>query len=234
MLLVVAPTLLLTQTLQGQPSEVKSEYRRQWRRSISFVDSQIGEWKPVFEEFGVDTRVALSVVFPEMVRYTVIRDRIETAALRALYVSYGDEYADFSIGRFQMKPGFAQTVERMWSGSSLRGTCGIYFDLADAVDVRRRRIERLTDPIWQVRYLSIFMRIMYERFPQLNDIPLDEQVRFCATAYNFSPEASRENIEQRDTLVGWHTALWPLPSTHRYCYADIAQLFFEEYFEGEK
>lgn len=51
-----------------------------------------------------------AIVFPEIMRYNGLKDGIETESLRTLYVQFGEDYADFSIGLFQMKPCFAQQL----------------------------------------------------------------------------------------------------------------------------
>ena len=52
-----------------------------------------------------------AILFPELIRYSVYKDFFETQALELLYIDYGKKTADFSIGRFQMKPSFAEAVE---------------------------------------------------------------------------------------------------------------------------
>jgi len=54
----------------------------------------------------------LSIVFPELIRFNAIQDKIETFALQSLYVKYGKDYANFSVGPFQVKPSFAESLEK--------------------------------------------------------------------------------------------------------------------------
>ena len=66
----------------------------------------------IFPEFGIRTELAVAVVFPELVRYSALMDFMETTAVKALYQQKGVKGADFSIGRFQMKPSFVADLER--------------------------------------------------------------------------------------------------------------------------
>jgi hypothetical protein len=51
-----------------------------------------------------ETRIALAVVFPEIIRFSALEDAIQVRGLKVLYVQYGRAYMNFSVGRFQMKP----------------------------------------------------------------------------------------------------------------------------------
>ena len=85
----------------------------------------------IFPEFGIRTELAVAVVFPELVRYSALMDFMETTAVKALYQQKGVKGADFSIGRFQMKPSFVEDLERQWMRTEWRHEYGIYFDLSE-------------------------------------------------------------------------------------------------------
>ena len=102
-----------------------------WTSAAQFVHEHHAAWKPLFEEFGVDARLAEAIVFPELIRYSRWQDEIETAAVNGLYVLQGTSGANFSIGRFQMKPSFAEEVEAAWNQSALAKEYGFVFNLQD-------------------------------------------------------------------------------------------------------
>lgn len=54
----------------------------------------------------------LSIVFPEIIRWNEFQDVIEISADRTLYVNGGSKLGDFSLGSFQMKPSFIESLER--------------------------------------------------------------------------------------------------------------------------
>ncbi len=113
------------------------EFGDDWTSAVQFIDAHHTAWKPLFEEFGVDARLAEAIVFPELIRYSRWQDEIETAAVNGLYVLQGTSGANFSIGRFQMKPSFAEEVEAAWNQSALAKEYGFVFNLQDGVEARR-------------------------------------------------------------------------------------------------
>ncbi len=112
---------------------------------------------------GRDPAFVLAIVFPELIRYAQLRDRIEMLALSTLYVQYGDKYADFSVGRFQMKPSFARQIEEDCP-EVFRKRLGIAGQ--DPVSDRRERLDRLRKPESQLCYLLCFCEIMDQRFKE--------------------------------------------------------------------
>lgn len=80
---------------------------------------------------GLFPDLAKAIVFPEVIRYSVIRNKLELHGLFTLYVQYGERYSDFSVGYFQMKPSFARQLELdVFTGDS-RGRFRNVIDTAD-------------------------------------------------------------------------------------------------------
>lgn len=156
----------------------QKEFGDDWTQAAAFVKKHHEEWRQEFDIFGVDCRVAEAIVFPELIRYSMWQDEIERAAVNGLYVMKGREGADFSIGRFQMKPSFAEEVEQAWNRSSLSKEYGFVFNLQSNNEARRSRIRRLSTMEGQCRYLAIFIRLLQQRHPQLSQQPTKDQVRF--------------------------------------------------------
>ena len=197
-----------------------------WVEAERYISEHYDEWKQEFDPFGVDSRMAEAVVFPELIRYSMWKDEIERTAVNGLYVSKGREGANFSIGRFQMKPSFAEEVEQAWNRSSLSKEYGFSFNLADNNEARRSRIRRLSTMRGQCRYLAIFIRLQQQHHPQLSQLTLKEQVRILATAYNRSFSASWQSLCKMQHERHFHTDIIKTRSTRLYCYADIASAFF--------
>ena len=63
-------------------------------------------------KFHHENDFVTAIVYPELLRYNYIQDFIETSGLELLYMHYGAKTADFSIGHFQMKPSFAEHIEK--------------------------------------------------------------------------------------------------------------------------
>ena len=136
-----------------------------WTDAERYVIEHHEAWKKEFDVFGVDARLAEAVVFPELIRYSFWKDEIEKVAVNGLYVKKGRDGADFSVGRFQMKPSFAEKVERTWNSSPLAQEYGFSFNIADNAEARRSRVLRLGTEEGQCRsasWLSL-CQIQYER-----------------------------------------------------------------------
>ena len=172
--------------------------------------------------------MALAVVFPEIIRFKSLEDRIQRRALKVLYVQYGRKYADFSVGHFQMKPTFAEQIERdydrLFSAEEKTAADIVPFDTADSAQERKERVVRLDDLQWQVRYLRLFMMIMGKLYQgQAFDDDL-EKLRFYATAYTTGYAKGEKTIRRMMPARHFHAQL--LFPKARYSYADISVFFF--------
>jgi hypothetical protein len=204
----------------------QKEFGDDWTQAEKFVKEHRTEWKQIFEEFEVDADIATAIVFPELIRYSRWQDAIETAAVNGLYISGGKEKANFSIGRFQMKPSFAEEIDEEWNKSKLAREFNFLFDTRDASDARRNRLKRLGTLEGQCRYLAIFIRLMFLRHPRLQTLPKEQQIRFLATAYNRSHTASWEQNLRMQKQCHFHTDMIKTRSTKTYRYSDIAVTFY--------
>lgn len=197
-----------------------------WTDAEQYIREHHEDWEKEFDLFGVDSRMAEAIVFPELIRYSRWKDEIEKVAVNGLYVIKGREGADFSVGRFQMKPSFAEDVERAWNSSPLAQEYGFSFNLADNAEARRSRVRRLSTEEGQCRYLAIFIRLQQLRLPQLRQVSKKQQVRILATAYNRSISASWQSLCQMQHERHFHTDVIKTRNTRFYCYSDIAARFF--------
>lgn len=141
-----------------------------------------------------------SLVFPEVMRYNCIKDGIETESLRTLYVQLGEEYANFSIGLFQMKPTFAIEVEekaKQYLPDSIYRELQLPYTAIDEADIRQERVDRLEDVDWQMIYLTAFICICKETYKQkifANEI---EKLQWFATIYNAGFDKTDDYIKQK-------------------------------------
>ena len=193
-----------------------------WTSAINYVKEHHDEWSREFEQFDVDPRLAVAIVFPELIRYSMWQDEIERAAVNGLYVSKGTDGANFSIGRFQMKPSFAEEIDAEWNQSTLSREFNFLFDTRDASDARRNRLKRLGTLEGQCRYLAIFIRLMYLRHPRLQTLSKEDQIRFLATAYNRDHTVSWEQNLKMQKQRTFHTDMIKTRSTKTYRYCDIS------------
>ena len=175
-----------------------------------------------------DTRIALSVVFPELIRFSALEDDIQVRGLKVLYVQYGRSYANFSVGRFQMKPSFAETLEadaaRLFGRRERAALHLPAFERGDTPALRERRVRRLDDLEWQVWYLRLFMRVMGKRYAAAARSSPEDTLRFYATAYNTGYAAGEAAIRRRFGRRLFHVARFAPAETYEY--ADVALFHF--------
>ncbi|MBK9358038.1 MAG: hypothetical protein IPN08_11705 [Bacteroidales bacterium] len=98
---------------------------------------------------------AYGIIFPGLVKYSAIKDVMETGATRMLYVQSGRKYSHYEVGRFQMKPSFAELIERNVTRQKMTTQ---KFDLKNTSKARGERARRLDSQEWQLRYLVMFIR----------------------------------------------------------------------------
>ena len=222
-------TMLWLLLILGNATAFSTNYPKvfgdDWTSAVQFVNEHHAAWKPLFDEFGVDVRLAEAIVFPELIRYSRWQDEIEKAAVNGLYIVKGTKGANFSIGRFQMKPSFAEEVEPAWNQSALAKEYGFVFNIQDRVEARRSRIRRLGTLEGQCRYLAIFIRLQFLRHPQLNQLKLKEQAGMLATIYNRSFFTTWEQARHLRHRRSFHTEMITTGHNKKYCYADISQAF---------
>ena len=143
--------------------------------------------------------IMIAVVFPEIIRYSLVRDLIETKSLELGYVHEGKDFVDFSIGRFQMKPSFAENLERVLHSSpelSERHAALAQYGGKSTQTARKKRLQRLKKLNGQLAYLKAFYDVVRERFPGLKKRSLPYQVQFFAAAYNHGFMSDRQEVEK--------------------------------------
>lgn len=213
---------------ETEKSETKAE-QLDLREADAYVADHRAVWQSIWQDLDVDPCLAEAVIYPELIRYSYWQDEMEKAAVSGSYVSLGNLGADFSVGHFQMKISWVERLERRWMKEPLHRQLEIYFDLRESRFARKDRLNRLMDEsFWQPLYVALFLRLLYIDYPDLKDLPMVEQVRLCATAYNNGAHLPGPSLGELDRLYQWsslssfHTDLVPTPLTRMYCYAEIA------------
>jgi|WetSurSiteA1Bulk_404760.scaffolds.fasta_scaffold05654_3 hypothetical protein len=174
---------------------------------------------------GIPAEFGIAVTFPEVIRYSAIRDALEMQGLFSLYVQYGQKYANFSVGRFQMKPSFAEQVEK--DAAMLQGGYRLPLRLIDFTDTpgaRLNRAKRLSSPEWQLIYLMWYIEIMDSRYGLLFQPNDPEKLKFYAAAYNCGYSKPESFIRQKMKECHFHTAVFS--AARLYNYAEIAGEYY--------
>lgn len=224
----VLPVVLLALIVcSGSPDLQVPDYRKHFGKNYEFAENFIRQNHHLFiKTFNneKDARIASAIVFPELIRYNTLRDKIETGALRALYVQYGANYADFSIGLFQMKPSFAEYLEKQQSKAT--NTPNWMCDALQDAESRSRRITRLSTLQGQMTYLSMFYNLMENRFGKYPFLSDEEKTRFYATAFNTGSNRSYDEIIALCHIKLFHTSIIKSNITPCFSYSDVAIYFY--------
>jgi hypothetical protein len=169
---------------------------------------------------------ALSIVFPEMLRYSGGRNVMEQLVTRLVY-GISPSFTGCTTGHFQMNVAFAETIERYVSlSASLKDRYpGIDFGGASKrLKDRLRRVGRINRIDGESDYLYAFIDICTDKF-SLNDLADEDRLVLLATAYNAGMSRTREELEQVSVLNSYPSGL-NSPSS-RWNYATIALEFYQ-------
>jgi len=149
------------------------------------------------DEKDIKAVFMLSIVFPEMMRYSAFRDEIETRVTSVMY-SCGSDSLICSIGYMQMKPNFASHIERCVKNyPDLEERYGMLNQEGKdfTFDQRRDRIKRLKTIDYQIQYLSAFIDYAVKRY-NLSEKKPEYQLKILSTAYNAGLSYSIDDLEQ--------------------------------------
>jgi len=216
-----------TQIPSLDPADYAKIFGRAYAAALEFAGRH-AEVDEIFRAWDIPAAFAWAIVFPELIRYSALADVLETGNLKVLYVQFGRGYADFSVGHFQMKPSFAETLERDFlrladvaDKARMEGTP---FGRADTIENRRARAARLTDVAGQARYLAVFIRVMDKLYPRESWADDVDKLRFYATAYNVGYRRGAAQIRKEAVLPRFHTGL--IFSKPAFSYAAISADFY--------
>ncbi len=177
---------------------IPGQFKRDISEAIQILKKEQGTIDRISAQYDCQKSEVLSIVFPEIIRYSRFKDFFETKVLEQLYVLKGNSWADFSIGVFQMKPSFVEDLEyHVLYMPELKADFQeiINYDIISEESKRFERIERLKSFEWQLKYAFCYYFIMqkcYEGHRFAND---ETRLRFFATAYNFGFTKPFDEIE---------------------------------------
>ena len=199
--------------------------------AVSFIKQNHAGFNKILKTDADKKNLMISIIFPELIRYSLFKDFFETKSLELGYVQYGAKLVDFSIGRFQMKPSFVEKLEEYvkYSENLMNKYCEITaYEDATITGIRKERIERLSSLDWQLVYLECFYDIISERFKDIKWQDDVEKLKFYATAYNHNFRASKQEIDK------WNGAKTFPYGVHykgeQYSYSDISVYFYQNHF----
>jgi hypothetical protein len=215
----------------SQWTDYKRIFGSDWEKAEAFVSDNESWMKQLSVTYNVSYPEAVAIIFPELIRYSSLRDKMEITLLKTLYIYHGDDYADFSIGQFQMKPSFAESVHK--KVPLLRGKLRNQFkERTRYNDIRKYRssvVRDLEQPESQFLYLIAFIKIC-ETIYNLKDMDEDHRLKFLATAYNYS---FQKNFEEVNETIGKRFFYTKLVKTETYSYSDISVYWYNNYLKNK-
>lgn len=168
-----------------------------------------------------------SIVFPEVMRFHELKDDIETESLRTLYVQFGKEYANFSIGLFQMKPSFAEELEqkaKLLLSNEIYNELQLTYEETDAESIRLQRVQRLQDDDWQLIYLTAFISVCDKLYASKAFNSEHKKLQWYATVYNAGFDKTDIYITQKIDQENFYLQQG-MPGK-KFRYAAIAKWFY--------
>jgi hypothetical protein len=218
----------------GQFNSVFSQYINyqeifgdDWKKAVTFEIENRNWMEPVLTKNNISYPFAIAVIFPELVRYSALRDKMEITLLKALYINLGDEYANFSIGVFQMKPSFASFIrEQSPTLANINSFSGFKSssEYSDITWYRKSIVTDLENPETQLLYLVAFLKLCEKKYNTSlkND---SDRLKFISTAYNFGINKSSEKIDSMINKKFFNTKLF---RTKNYSYSDISLFWYKQ------
>jgi len=211
--------------LAGQQKDYAAIFGKDWQNAEEFLIRNRTWINPFLKKYDIGYAESMSVIFPELVRYSAIRDKMETALLKTLYVNLGKEYANFSIGHFQMKPSFAEylgVVSPRILGKSYNALIRDSMSFENIADFRSAVVKDLEDPVRELGYLVVFIKICSKRFHP-GKMTADERVKFISTAYNSGFSRQENAIKVMEDKKFFRTGMF---SGEFYAYADVSLFWY--------
>jgi len=218
---------LLTLACAQNSSDYRAIFGRKYIEAEAFFSQN--HWiLDTLTYLEVDPQLAISTVFPEVLRYSALQNEFETRSLEVLYTQYGSKYADFSIGQFQIKPSFAYQIEKDWNRIIKKNRFKAKiepFDTSDTPEHRLQRIFRLKDIKWQVKYLAMFFLIIEDKY-SVSKLNIDERVKFCSMAYNAGYWLNINELKKIGVQNHYHTSL--IKPKKCYNYSELSLYFYKK------
>lgn len=203
-------------------------FDQEYPRALRFVEENKQLIKEQLALPPDEVAMVVACAFPELLRFEKYKNLAETSALELLYVRLGEKYADFSIGYFQIKPSFVEKLEKYFRQNKTKEFNFLTtYPSKDSTLIRQKRLERLQQLAWQLKYLKAFYTLVQAKFPSLEKLPSTEKVKFLASAYNLGFDAPEEKIKK---WIGMQN--FPYGSKYKgsqHAYTDLALEFYQKY-----
>lgn len=224
-ILITGAVILLSFKTTKLSNDFAAVFGKDYSWAQTWIKNNAAAFDKTASQLNISAKEMEAIIFPELIRYNAVYDAMEIQSLKFLYVSQGKDYADFSVGYFQMKPSFAEHIEKdaaLYLDAATLAACGLngLDQAADNETARRERISRITSAAGQLKYLSAFYKICEAKFSKEVFANAEERTRFFATCYNAGYQLTAEKIKEKQNKKFFHTGKFI--QSDNYCYADVA------------
>ena len=203
-------------------------FQNEYQLAIKTYESRQSEIQFFANEYGIDPDIISAVIFPEIMRYSYLKDKAEISALYSLYILFGSEFSNYSVGMFQMKPSFIERLEeeiKQYPDLERLFLINEFPENISENNLKSIRVKRMINEEWQVKYLISFIKIMERNFSSYLSKIEDQKeiVRFYSTAYNTGIFKDKKKINRFINKKFYNT------NHGLYNYSDISLYFYQNY-----
>jgi len=206
-------------------TDPRQHFSGRYEDAIRFVKHNSDRLTRLIDFEGGNTDVVVSVIFPELIRFSMWKDYFETKANELMYIRDDPRGKFFSIGMYQIKPTFAEKVESfIQSTPSLASVYAhLYtYDVTGDEQIRAERLKRLKSWIWQTRYVTAFTKIVESRF-SLSSMAVDDKIAFICSAYNHDFLCDSSEVVQ---WISRKSFPYGIKRENPFTYAEVALFFY--------
>ena len=214
--------VFISSNIEGQRTTYQKNYLTEFNSAIEFYKENKLKFNDIDNHLGQE--FIFSIIAPEVSQYGTISDLAQTYTLKVMYVQAGKDYADFSVGYFQMKPSFIEKIEtEVVSNKNLSSQFEFcLFQDPENREARVTRIKRLEQLDWQMTYLRIFLAIMKLKTATIKFTNDTEKLKYFATAYNLGFEKSKTQIKNN-----FQSKQFPHFGELKFNYSEVSLEFYQ-------
>jgi len=230
-LLIVILFSLIPVTGVSQQPDYREIFGTDWLKAEEYLIQNYSWMDSTFKKHNISYAEGVAVIFPELIRYSALRDKMETAFLKTLYRNLGADYANFSIGHFQIKPVFAEEIREIALAMPGRREKTLFRDKSSFDNERLYRadiIADLEDPRREILYVVVFIKACNKIYGKLPSVD-STRIAFLATAYNAGMGRQRNEIE---ALQGSKYFTTRIAGGEKYSYSEISLQWYRDFKNG--
>ena len=208
----------------------RAHYAEDYEQALKFIQENKSAFSKASKKYGIEEKALKAVVFPELMRFNLLQNLLETEALELLYVQSGSKAVDFSISNFQMKPSFVEKLEEFVAQNDptleqFQSICS-YGNLTDDKQIRKKRLERLSSLEWQLKYLSVFYKVAESKTRK--DLPKTEQIKKIAAYYNCGLHRTNAELEKLIKRPSYPYG-YSVNAKCQHVYSDISAYYYQHH-----